>query len=246
MRLVKVYGQLAQRLGQRVFKADVASPAEAVRFLCVNFPGLDQWLIDSEQDGIGYRVKVSKTSVGEEDFGMFCNPDATISITPVLSGAGGGAGMILAGVGLVAFSILTAGAGAGFLGLGAGLTGTAGTAGVGGVVGLGGAFGTAATGFVLGTAASTAFGVIGASLILGGVAQMITPSAPAIGNLGTGGALGGLGGKSPLNDPRALQSYNFNGIQNTSTQGVPVPLVYGEVFVGSVTISAGVFNTSKV
>ena len=45
MRLVKVYGQLAQRLGQRVFKAAVDSPAEAVRFLCANFPGLDQWLI---------------------------------------------------------------------------------------------------------------------------------------------------------------------------------------------------------
>jgi len=205
-------------------------PAEAVRFLCVNFPGLDQWLIDSEQDGIGYRVKVSKTSVGEEDFGMFCNPDATISITPVLSGAGGGTGQILAGIGLIAVS---------FLFPGAGLFGTTGLFGAGAAT-------TAAGTAVAGAAFGTALSAVGASLVLGGVAQMITPSAPAIGNLGTGGALGGLGGKSPLNDPQALQSYNFNGIQNTSTQGVPVPLVYGEVFVGSVTISAGVFNTSKV
>ena len=229
MRLVKVYGQLAKRLGQRVFRADVASPAEAVRFLCANFPGLDQWLIDSDQDGIGYRVKVSKTTVGEEGFGLSCNPDATISITPVLTGAGGGTGKILAGIGLIAVSFLLPGAG---------LFGTtsifgqlaAGTAGpyAAGVVG--GAFATAA---------GTAFSAIGASLVLGGVAEMITPKPTPI------GAPSGQG-QSPINDPRALQSFNFNGIQNTSTQGVPIPLVYGKVFVGSVAISAGVFNTSKI
>ena len=234
MRLVKVYGQLAKRLGQRVFRADVASPAEAVRFLCANFPGLDQWLIDSDQDGIGYRVKVSKTTVGEEDFGMSCNPDATISITPVLAGAGGGTGKVLAGIGLVAFAILAAPIGGGFLGLGAGAFGSTAAG--------------AVSGFTLGAAASTAFGVIGSSLILGGVAQLITPKPPAIGSVasfGGGSGGGGGGGGSPINDPRALQSYNFNGIQNTSTQGVPIPVVYGKAFVGSVVLSAGVFNNSK-
>jgi len=209
MRLVKVYGQLAKRLGQRVFRADVASPAEAVRFLGVHFPGLDQWLIDSDQDGIGYRVKVSKTTVGEEDFGLSCNPDATISITPVLTGAGGNGaaiGQIIAGVALVAFSLLLPGVGA-----------------------------------AIGGALMTKIGLVGGALILGGTAQLIAPKAPAI------GAPSGQGqGQSPINDPRALQSYNFNGIQNTSTQGVPIPLVYGKVFVGSVAISAGVFNTSKI
>ena len=233
MRLVKVYGQLAKRLGQRVFRADVASPAEAVRFLCANFPGLDQWLIDSDQDGIGYRVKVSKTTVGKEDIGMSCNPDATISITPVLAGASGGTGKVLAGVGLVAAAILLAPLGGGFLGLGAGaFTSTATAAGTAAFLG----------------AASTAVGAIGASLVLGGVAQMIAPKPPAIGSIASYGGSGGGGGgtnTSPINDPRALQSYNFNGIQNTSTQGVPIPVVYGKAFVGSVVLSAGVFNNSK-
>jgi len=231
MRLVKVYGQLAQRLGQRVFKADVASPAEAVRFLCANSPGLDQWLIDSEQDGIGYRVKVSKTSVGMEDFGMFCNPDATISITPVLAGAGGGGtGSVLAGVGLVAAAILLAPLGGGFLGLGAGaFTSTTGAALVAGTAT---SFATTAA---LG-AISSAIGFIGASLVINGVAQMISPKPPA---------LGGNGGASPLNDPRALQSYNFSGIQNTSTQGTPINVVYGKAFVGSLVLSAGIFNSSN-
>jgi predicted phage tail protein len=39
-------------------------------------------------------------------------------------------------------------------------------------------------------------------------------------------------------DPR--KSYSFSGIQQTSRQGTPVPIVYGETLVGSVVISAGV------
>jgi len=194
---------------------------------------LDQWLIDSDQDGIGYRVKVSKTTVGEEDFGMSCNPDATISITPVLAGASGGTGKILAGIGLVAVSFLLPGAG------------LFGTTSIFGASAAGAGAGFAA---VAGTALGTAFSAIGASLVLGGVAQMISPKPPAIGSIASFGGSGGIGGgtnTSPINDPRALQSYNFNGIQNTSTQGVPIPVVYGKAFVGSVVLSAGVFNNSK-
>ena len=202
MRLVKVYGQLAQRLGQRVFKAAVDSPAEAVRFLCANFPGLDQWLIDSAQDGIAYRVKVSKTTVGEEDLAMACDSDATISITPVLTGAGS-TGQILAGVALVAFSLLVPAAPVG-------------------------------AGYFFVPATMTKIGLVGGALILGGVAQMITPKPPPIGGVG-----------QPLDNPSALQSYNFSGIQNTSTQGTPIPVVYGKTIVGSVTLSAGIQNTSK-
>jgi predicted phage tail protein len=46
-----------------------------------------------------------------------------------------------------------------------------------------------------------------------------------------------------VNDPR--KSYSFSGIQNVSRQGVPVPIIYGETVVGSVTISAGI-NTEEV
>jgi len=194
MRAVKVYGQLAKRLGRRVFRADVASPAEAVRFLCANFPGLDQWLIDSEQDGIGYRVTAGKTKVDEQDFSMACSDDRVISITPVLAGAGG-FGKILLGVALVALSFVSFGAGA--------LAG----------VGVAGAW-----------ASSAAFG-IGASLALGGVAQLISPSAK-------------MGMKAE--DPRKLQSYSFSGIQNTSVQGTPIPCVYGKMYVGSVLLSASI------
>jgi predicted phage tail protein len=40
------------------------------------------------------------------------------------------------------------------------------------------------------------------------------------------------------NDPR--KNYSFSGIQNTSRQGLPVPVIFGEVIVGSVVISAAI------
>ena len=69
---------------------------------------------------------------------------------------------------------------------------------------------------------------VGASLVIGGIAQLLTPT-PKLG--------------TSENDPR--RSYSFSGIQNVSRQGVPVPVIYGEVFTGSVIISAGI-NTEEV
>ena len=126
-----------------------------------------------------------------------------IKIVPVLAGAGGGTGQILAGIGLIALTVLTGG------------------------------FGGAAIG-LLGAAAPIALGTIaigiGASLVLGGVAQLLTP-VPEINNPASQK-------NSDNNDPR--KSYSFSGVQNTSRQGLPVPIVYGETLVGSVVISAGV------
>ena len=67
---------------------------------------------------------------------------------------------------------------------------------------------------------------IGASLVRGGVAQLLSP-VPTIPQ-----------GAGSDNDPR--KTFNFSGIQQTSRQGVPVPCVYGLTLVGSVVISAGV------
>jgi predicted phage tail protein len=75
-----------------------------------------------------------------------------------------------------------------------------------------------------------AFGV-GASLVLGGVAQLLTP-VPTINPTAGGGY------SDTQKDPR--KSYSFSGIQQTSRAGVPCPIVYGETLVGSVVISVGV------
>jgi predicted phage tail protein len=192
LRKIKLYGRLAKFVGQRVFEADVASAAEAVRFLLVNFPQLEKHMADQH-----YRVSVGKYALTLDEL-----HDPTgqqeIRIVPVLAGAGA-VGRIIAGVALIAFAIVTAGAGL--------------------IPGLG-----------LGFGASTAIGIglVGASLILGGVSQLLTP-APKINAPGT---------PEDNNDPR--KSYSFSGIQQTSRQGVPVPIVYGETIVGSVVISVGI------
>jgi predicted phage tail protein len=95
----------------------------------------------------------------------------------------------------------------------------------------GGGFLAAAGSGFLSAGASVAIGSIGVSLALGGIAQLLTPT-PKISQ-----------GEDSTNDPR--KSYSFSGIQNISRQGVPVPVIYGEVFTGSIVISAGI-NTEEV
>lgn len=65
---------------------------------------------------------------------------------------------------------------------------------------------------------------IGASLALGGIAQMLTPvpKAPSAGQ-----------------DGKTQQSYIFSGPLNTSVQGGPVPIGYGRMIIGSTVISQG-------
>jgi predicted phage tail protein len=192
LRKIRVYGRLAKFLGQRVFEADVASAAEAVRFLVVNFPQLEKHMADQH-----YRV-----SIGNYDLTMDELHDPAgrqeIKVVPVLVGAGGNVGRILIGAALIAGAFFTGGATIGLLGLAAPV------------------------------AVSTVLAGIGVTLVLGGVAGLLTPT-PKINQPGT---------PQDNNDPR--KSYSFSGIQNTSRQGTPVPIVYGETLVGSVTISAGI------
>ena len=209
MKVVKVYGALRELLGQTRFEFVADTPAQAMRALLVNFPKLEQWLIDSEKNGIAYRVTVGKQKICEQDISGMVLPWSereVFSITPVMTGAGRGAGMALLGVALVATAIVFAPLGAGFLG--AGMAATAGT-------------------FTLGAGASVLMGTVGVSLALSGVAQMLSPvpRPPALSESG-GGAT-------------RLESNSFSGIVNTVRQGVPVPIVYGRAFVGSAVISAG-------
>ena len=80
-----------------------------------------------------------------------------------------------------------------------------------------------------GLGAKAAFG-IGAGLVLSGVSDMLfpTPKMPQF---------------SSEQDPRL--SFSFSGTQQTSRAGTPVPLVYGEIFTGSVVISSSI-DTEQV
>lgn len=198
MKVVKVYGALRKRLGQCRFEFDVNTPAQALKALCVNFPGLDKWLIDSEQEGVGYRVAVSKEKITEEDVTPLLTPFSdreVFSITPVVAGAGRGAGQILAGVALVGLAVATGGTG---LSLGLG-------------------------GFSGGLGISAAVGNVGLYLTLTGIAQAISPQPEP----------------TSLDDSVQLESFTFSNVVNTARQGMPVPIAYGRLFVGSAVLSSG-------
>ena len=169
LRKIKLYGRLAKFVGQRVFEADVASAAEAVRFLLVNFPQLEKHMADQH-----YRVSVGKYALTAEELQ---NPagQQEIKIVPVLAGAGGGAGRIIAGVALIALSVFA-------------LPAILGSAVWAGTIGYGTAVGIINAGIG-----------IGASLVLGGVAQLLTPT-PKINIPGT---------PQDNNDPR--KSHSFSG-----------------------------------
>jgi predicted phage tail protein len=198
MKVVKVYGALRELLGKTRFEFVADTPAQAMRALLVNFPQLEQWLIDSEKNGVAYRVTVGKQKINEQDVsGMFLpwSEQDVFSIAPVMTGAGSTTQIIL-GAALLAVAIVNP-------------------------------FGAAAIG-TLGITApilvNTAVGVLGATLLLGGVAQAISPVPKPPG---------------PADAPTELESNSFSGIVNTNRQGVPVPIAYGRVFVGSAVISAG-------
>ena len=116
--------------------------------------------------------------------------------------------------------------GAGGRGLGSILLGAAliGTAIVTGGTSL--TFGAGGFGAVAGSSIglSVAAGQIGLALALGGVAQMISP-VPDLPSDSFGG--------------EPLENFAFQSIGNVDREGVPVPVVYGEMIVGSVVISTG-------
>ena len=220
MKVVKVYGALRKKLGQCRFEFEAETPAQALKALCANFPWLTKWLLDSERDGVSYRVTIGKEKLSDQTAGALALPwseKEVFSITPIVAGAGRGGAQIGIGLGLIALAIVAGPAAGGFLGLGAGLGGSGGVVAATSVVG-------SSFGLISG-AAATAIGGIGAALVLGGIAQALSPT-PAISSLERG------------REAARLESFSFSGVVNTSQQGLPVPIAYGRVFTGSGVISS--------
>ena len=194
MRTVKLYGELAEFTGRKEIVADIADVGESVRMLVANFAGLDRHMAERE-----YVVCVGDTSIGLDEINDPIGK-SEILITPVIAGAGGNVGKILLGAVLIGAAFMVPG-GIISASWGTGIT-----------------FGTGAAGF-----AAKSMLYIGAGLVFGGIAGLLTPTP-----------------KTPeqTEDPR--ESFNFSGITNTNAAGVPVPIVLGRTITGSVVVSAGI------
>ena len=114
-------------------------------------------------------------------------------------------------------------------GIVAGIAAVAGAGAAGAAVG--GLLGSALVGTVV-TAALTS---VGTSMIIGGVTDLLSPQNP----------VPDVSSVSDI-DPSIRGSYSFSGIQNVSNSGVPIPIIYGLVFSGSIIISSGTDSTQVV
>ena len=215
LKRIKVYGRLRKFLGSSYFEAAVSSPAEAIRFLMCNFPEVEAHM--SQQY---YKVKMNNMDVSLDFLSMKGRGD--IQIIPIATGSVPAVAAVVGGIG----SAATAAVGAVSAVAGAAITTAA---------AVGGAVATAAT-------AVSAIPVVGSiatavvtDLAIGGITSLLAPTPAPFdsGGVGASEADGAL-------DPQMANSYSFSGIQNVSVSGVSVPIIYGEVFTGSVVISSGV------
>lgn len=204
---IRLLGEAGRRYGRR-FQLAVKTPAEAVRALCLQIPGLRQYLLESGDKGVDWRV-VTDHAEGLDEDQLLWPMSKRLVLAPLPAGRGGGVGKIIAGVALVTVAILFAPAGA-FLGLGGGLT----------IFGGG-----------LGVAAAASVGMIGLSLIFGGVAELLTPT-PKMPNVK------GIGGASSSGRDRdeQLNSFAFDKSNANTVQGDVVPVLYGERIIGALPV----------
>lgn len=199
---IRLLGEAGRRYGRK-FQLAVKTPAEALRALCLQIPGLRQYLLESGEKGIDWRV-VTDHAEGLEDEQLLWPMSKRMVLAPLPAGRGG-VGKIIAGVALVAFAILVPGIGA-----------------------------AAAT--IFGTqfgAISLGIGAIGASLIFGGVADLLTPT-PKMPNVK--GGFGGSSSTSGRSQEEQLNSFAFDKSNANTVQGDVVPVLYGERIIGALPV----------
>jgi len=143
---IRLLGEAGRRFGRR-FQLAVKTPAEALRALCVQLPALRQYLLESGENGVNWRV-VTEDPNGLDEDQLLWPLSKRMVLAPMPAGRGG-VGRILAGVALVAVAILLPG-------IGGGVAATI--------------FGTAFS------STSLAIGALGLSFIFGGVAELLTPT----------------------------------------------------------------------
>lgn len=211
MKKVVLHGKLKDVYADELF-FDINSVAEAIRAMYYQIDGFPEAIREGH-----YRIVTEHNDdIPEEALTFKLGSEVReIHIVPALEGSKGGVFRVVAGVALVGLAVATGGAAAGVAGLG--ITG-------GGALTTSASFAAATGGFAI---SSSTLATMGASLLLGGISQMMTPSV-----------------KPPeaqsFERPADRPSYLYNGATNTSEQGGPVPLIYGQMRVGSVVVSAGI------
>lgn len=198
---VRLVGEAGRRFGRK-FRLAIKTPAEAVRALCLQIPGLRQYLLESGDRGVNWKVIVDHSVDGIDEEQLLWPVSQRLVLAPAPVGRGG-VGKIIAGVALVAFAIVTAGAGLFGLGLG------------------------------FGASTAISIGAIGASLVFGGVADLLTPT-PKMPNVK--GGIGSSSSTAGRDQNEQLNSFTFDKSNANTVQGDVVPVLYGERIIGALPV----------
>jgi predicted phage tail protein len=142
---IKLLGELGRRFG-RQFQLAVKTPAEAMRALCTQLPGMRQYLLESGEKGVNWRV-VTEHPDGLSEDQLLWPLSKRMVVAPQPAGRGA-TGKIVAGVALVALAFILPGAQLGLFGLGQ--------------IGL--------------TAFAPIVGTLGGAMLFSGVADLLTPT----------------------------------------------------------------------
>ncbi|MCU3501266.1 tail assembly protein [Enterobacter hormaechei subsp. hoffmannii] len=112
---IRLYGALGAKFG-RVHKLAVQTSAEAVKALCINFDGLEQYLYDAKKNGMTFAVFRGKRNIGVQDYRELAG-DSDIRIAPVMEGAKkAGIFQTILGAVMVVAGIVVSGLSAGWAG----------------------------------------------------------------------------------------------------------------------------------
>jgi predicted phage tail protein len=221
--VVRLMGDLGERYGFEHTYFNLRTPGEAIKLLCINFPKLQEELVHAHEHGIGYQLVQADFALDYPDLQLPMGSNDLV-LTPVVAGSGGGFGRVLAGVAIIALSF------------GIGAIASAGVA-LGGLAGIG--------------TVGTAFVGVGASLVLGGITQMLSPQPrlPISGSQFGGSRFAGTtrtdGFQSDIRGSDGAQSYAYTGAANSVGVGATIPVVYGKALVGSHLLSANIEVTDE-
>lgn len=196
---VKLLGELGRKFG-RSYRFMVRNPREVISALTNQLEGFKEYFCQAHENGVGFKL-VNDDPHGMDYDGVLMSCERLV-IAPVIVGSGGNVGKILIGAALIGLAFIP---GIGTVAAGGGLA--AGGATVGSLTAVG----------------SVLFG-LGASLVLTGIAGLLTPPV-----------------KTPGSDSRKKDSFMFDRAVELTTQGYPIPLLYGRYLaVSPLTISSAI------
>ena len=197
---VKLLGELGKRFGRK-HRFMAHSPRDIFSALSNQLEGFKDYFCNAHEKGIGFKlVDGDPDGMDYENVVMGCR---RLIIAPVVSG-GGAAGRILLGVALVALAFVP---------------------GVGTPLAAAIAAGKATAGF---TFVGSLLFSLGTSMVLTGVAQLLTPTPDA------------------AKESERQDSFLFDRASDLTVQGQPVPLLYGKFLASSPLIISSALTTQQV